>query len=176
MRMRNKLCTSLARLFPLGWPWQRELAAVGGALALSALAAALGFHWRFNSALNALYDKKGTISVLVPGRSVPAFPVVFDRALLWFWVTALCILLTPIFHYLWHKWGGSQSIYLMRRLPRRSELWRRCLAGSALLLALCALAAGLVVLLCFWAYGALTPAGHLPEDVWAGMGGTLCWF
>ena len=176
MRMRNKLRDNLARLFPLGWPWQRELAAVGGALALSALAAALGFHWRFTSALNTLYDKKGTISVLVPGRLMPSFPLIFDRALLWFGVTALCILLTPIFHYLWHKWGGSQSIYLMRRLPRRSELWRRCLAGSVLLLVPCVLAAVLVLLLCFLAYQALTPAGHLPADLWAGMGGILCWF
>ena len=97
----------------------------------------------------------------------------FGNALFGFWVVAFCLLLLPIFHYLWHG-QGSKSIYLMRRLPRRSELWRRCLAGPAVLLGLTLLAGALTLLLCFACYRSLTPAGHLPEDLWAGIGGISC--
>ena len=33
-----------------------------------------------------------------------------------------------------------------------------------------------IVLLCILLYQTLTPAGHLPENPWEGIGGILCWF
>ena len=122
----------------------------------------LSSNWRF------LLHQKW---LFLPGANTK----IFGRGLLGFWIVALCLVLLPLFHYLWH-WQGSKSIYLMRRLPRRGELWRRCLAGPAVLLALTLLAAVLAVLLCILLYQTLTPAGHLPEDPWAGIGGILCWF
>ena len=159
--------TKLARLFPAGWPWQRTLTCGGGALLVSWCVAVFYFLFFFNQVRENLR--------YFSGGYVPPFAQLFGRGLFCFWITALCVVLLPLFLYLWH-WQGSKSIYLMRRLPRRSELWRRCLAGPAMLLVLTLLAAALSVLFCMMLYQALLPADCLPEDPWAGIGGILCWF
>lgn len=168
--MRNKW-ESLSRLFPMGWPWQNEIMLTAAALGLSALTAMGLFLSRLTPALNALYERTFQDElVLVPGRLVPPYPQIFGNALLGFGLVALCLILLPIGHFLWHRWG-ARSDYLMRRLPRRQELAKRCITGSALLLVITVLM-GLVMfgLLFLW-YQAATPAGHLPPDVWARTGG-----
>lgn len=170
MKMRNKW-ESLSRLFPMGWPWQNEIMLTAAALGLSALTAMGLFLSRLTPALNALYERTFQDElVLVPGRLVPPYPQIFGNALLGFGLVALCLILLPIGHFLWHRWG-ARSDYLMRRLPRRQELAKRCITGSALLLVITVLM-GLVMfgLLFLW-YQAATPAGHLPPDVWARTGG-----
>lgn len=168
--MRNKW-ESLSRLFPMGWPWQNEIMLTAAALGLSALTAMGLFLSRLTPALNALYERTFQDELmLVPGRLVPPYPQIFGNALLGFGLVALCLILLPIGHFLWHRWG-ARSDYLMRRLPRRQELAKRCITGSALLLVITVLM-GLVMfgLLFLW-YQAATPAGHLPPDVWARTGG-----
>lgn len=170
MKMRTKW-ESLSRLFPMGWPWQNEIMLTAAALGLSALTAMGLFLSRLTPALNALYERTFQDElVLVPGRLVPPYPQIFGNALLGFGLVALCLILLPIGHFLWHRWG-ARSDYLMRRLPRRQELAKRCITGSALLLVITVLM-GLVMfgLLFLW-YQAATPAGHLPPDVWARTGG-----
>ena len=166
--------SKLARLFPAGWPWQTTVEVTLCALMVSWCSAVLGFLIHFDEAKIPLYI---SLSERILDRSTPIAPfaMIFGRGLLGFWIVALCLVLLPLFHYLWH-WQGSKSIYLMRRLPRRGELWRRCLAGPAVLLVLTLLAAVLAVLLCILLYQTLTPAGHLPENPWEGIGGILCWF
>lgn len=172
--MRSKLARCLARLFPAGWPWKTTVEVTLCALMVSWCSAVLCFLIHFDEAKIPLYI---SLSQRTLDRSTPIAPfaMIFGRGLLGFWIVALCLVLLPLFHYLWH-WQGSKSIYLMRRLPRRGELWRRCLAGPAVLLALTLLAAVLAVLLCILLYQTLTPAGHLPENPWEGIGGILCWF
>lgn len=170
MKMRNKW-ESLSRLFPMGWPWQNEIILTAAALGLSTLTAMGLFMSRFTPALDDLYQRAyGQEPVLIPGKLVPPYPQVLGNALLGFGLVALCLILLPIGHFLWHRWG-ARSDYLMRRLPRRQELAKRCVTGSALLLVITALT-GLVMfgLLFLW-YQAATPAGHLPPDMWARTGG-----
>lgn len=163
----------LSRFYPLGWPWQREAQYTGVALGFAALYAFFRFAFPMQEAINQLYHFNGRERVLVPGAVVPPFPALYQGAAAGFVLVAFCLILLPVFHHRWHYWG-SRSIYLMRRLPRRRELARRCLTGPALGLVCTALCALVMFLLCFLWYWLSTPAGHLPEDVWAGMGGLLC--
>lgn len=169
MKMRNKW-ESLSRLFPLGWPWQNEIMAAACALALSALTALSLFAYQFGKALDSLYYGTRPYRQLAPGTMVPPYPQVLGSALLGFGLVALCLILMPIGHFLWHRWG-SRSDYLMRRLPRRQELAKRCIAGPALLLVITILTGLVLFGLFFIWYQAATPAGHLPPDVWAVTGG-----
>lgn len=169
MRMKHKLA-GLSRLFPLGWPWDNELIGAACAQGISALTALCLFSYRFHQAADGLYLGVGPERQLVSGARMPPYPLVLGNAMILFGVTALCLALLAVAHYLWHR-HGARSDYLMRRLPRRWELAKRCLGGSALLLACTALIAAVVFGLCFIWYLCLTPAGCLPPDVWAGTGG-----
>ena len=169
MRMRNKL-DFLARLFPLGWPWNNEVMGAACAEGISAFTALYLFAYRFNRAADSLYSGTGPERQLVPGAMMPSYPQVLGNAMILFGVTALALALLPIAHFLFHR-QGARSDYLMRRLPQRWELAKRCLAGTAVLLAATALIAAILFGLFFIWYLCLTPAGHLPPDVWAMTGG-----
>ncbi len=172
MTMRTKW-EALSRLFPLGWPWSREVAGAAGALAGSALLAVCLFIYRLGSAVDDLYRQTGRHAWeqdLIPGALMPSYPQILGGALIFFAAAALALALLSIAHFLYHR-QGARSDYLMRRLPQRWELARRCLGGSALLLACTALAAAILFGLFFICYLAFTPAGCLPPDVWAATGG-----
>lgn len=163
----------LSPLYPLGWPWKKEVQYSMLGLGLATLYGLFVFLFSFHSVVSELYVILYGKEVLIPGSTVPPFPPVFRGALLGYCIVAFCMIFLPIAHHRWHS-VGSRSIYLMRRLPRRQEFCRRCVAGPALGLALTLLTALLLLFLCFLWYWFRTPAGHLPLDVWAGIGGILC--
>lgn len=171
MKMKTKL-DFLARLFPLGWPWMNEVMGAAGAIALSTLLSASLFVYRFGSAVDSLYDRRRGFPdrALTPGTVILPYPQVLGGCLIFFAVVALALALLPVAHFLFHR-QGARSDYLMRRLPQRWELAKRCLAGTTVLLAATALIAALLFVLFFICYLAFTPAGHLPPDVWAMTGG-----
>lgn len=83
--------------------------------------------------------------------AVPFFGSMLPTAELGFLLLALCMPLLAGAHYFYHFHDG-RSIYLMRRLPDRGELWRRCLTLPLTgLAAVLILALGLSVLY-FWLY------------------------
>ena len=64
--------------------------------------------------------------------------------------------ITAVYRYFYH-YQHSKSIYLMKRLPKRSELYKRCLSGSAVISLIClAVMAGLVAV-CFMEYISIVP-------------------
>lgn len=92
-----------------------------------------------------------------------------SRPMAGFWITAACMAALAAWHYAYH-YQGSRSIYLMRRLPSRWELWRRCLALPAAG-AVCALLLAALLLLCYFGlYLLLTPRPCLQPGQWAGLG------
>ena len=162
--MRSKLARCLARLFPAGWPWQTTVEVTLCALLVSWCSAVLGFLIHFDEAKIPLYI---SLSQRILDRSTPIAPLamIFGRGLLGFWIVALCLVLLPLFHYLWH-WQGSKSIYLMRRLPDGWELWRRCLTVPALLAVVFLLTIELLTFLYFLIFLLATPDACLPTEPW----------
>ena len=71
-----------------------------------------------------------------------------------------------IYHYSYH-FKGSKSIYLMRRLPDRWELHRRCLTLPIAMAVFFLLMGFVMLLLFFWAYFAAVPAQYIQPDQWA---------
>ncbi|MDD7290061.1 MAG: hypothetical protein PUH00_10130 [Clostridiales bacterium] len=62
---------------------------------------------------------------------------------------------------------GSQTIYLMRRLPDKWELPRRCLAFPLLTIWVYLLAIPLLTLIFYLMYRFTIPAANLPPDQWS---------
>lgn len=66
------------------------------------------------------------------------FPRCIENCFIGFTIVIAFLLLVIVFHYRWH-YNGSRSIYLMRRLPDRFELARRCLAFPVAAIIICLL-------------------------------------
>lgn len=95
----------------------------------------------------------------------PDFVEVLGSSLIFFPLFALGTLLFVVYHYAYH-FRHSKSIYLMRRLPDRWELHRRCLT-LPVSMALFLLLVGFLLLLCFyWAYCTAIPPSYIQPDQW----------
>ena len=160
------------RLSPLlppwaGWKTQAAQWAAVSAVVFLVCGSLFGEH--FLRALRELYYFS-SYKTLIPGRTVPPFPRLFHPTLWVVPVAAALALLDALKHYLGY-FQGSRSIYLMRRLPQRWELARRCLVFPLAGLSASLTAYALTALFCLIWYWVQTPAGCLPPDIWAGIGG-----
>lgn len=154
----------LSRYVPLGVDWRSEGKLFCGLL-IGAVLFSLGFFQRMSRHLGDLYWYQYGKHTLIPGAVMADFDVVLGRALLGFAVAAVCMAALGALHYARH-WRESKSIYLMRRLPDRWELHRRCLALPVMAVALCLLIALALLLLYFGIYLAATPEQCLRPGQW----------
>ena len=160
----------MSALRPVWSKWDRTNAIIGWSfLALAVFVVSwTAFGTGYEPALNRLYD--GWSKVPVPGRTVPPFLPLYLRGLVCFSTVWLVMLGAAVQNYFGH-FQGSRSIYLLRRLPQRWELARRCLGEPALCLAGSFIIYLLTGVTCFIYYWFRTPAGCLPPNVWAWIGG-----
>ena len=82
-----------------------------------------------------------------------------------FGIVILCMLPLSAAHYFYH-YQDTRSIYLMRRLPNRWELWRRCLALPLLCVVVCAVLAAAHLLIFYAIYYVSTPKQCLQPGQW----------
>lgn len=118
----------------------------------------------FNRRAN-LYIRAGTKMVLDTNAVMPDFAEVLGGSLLFFLIPAVFMAATALYHYAYH-YQGSRSIYLMRRLPDRLELHRRCLTLPLLAILLCLLTCFSLLLVYFWIYMTFTPKDCLTPGQW----------
>lgn len=161
----------MSALRPVWSKWDRTNAIIGWAFLALLMFAVFwaAFGTGYEPARNALYQY-APLKVLVPGRTVPPFLPLYARGLVCVLAYGLTMLWTALQNYLGH-FQGSRSIYLMRRLPQRWELARRCLGEPALYLAGCLAVYVLTGVACFIYYWFRTPAGCLPPNIWVWTGG-----
>ena len=152
---------------PVGLEYRQELGWVGVGLGVSFLYS-LGFMFRLWAAYDAMFIIKGGARVLAEGAVMQPFGQVLGPALAGFAVVALCMPVLAVYHYYYH-YHGSKSIYLMRRLPARWELARRCLALPAAAVGAAALGAALLLGCYYGFYRLAAPEGTLPAAGWAWM-------
>lgn len=155
----------LDELFPVGVEPKRELMWVGIGWGAALLYSA-GFFIAFRNAYDNLFYRWGVERSLMPGALMPDFGVLLGRSLVGFLVVALGMIGLAAYHYAYHS-QDSKSIYLMRRLPQRWELLRRCAAAPLLCALVSLLLAFLTLLLYYWFYMAFSPEGCVVSGQWA---------
>lgn len=99
--------------------------------------------------------------VLLAGAVITDFSELFDGAWTGFFLLAVCMVGFAVWHYAYFRLG-TQSIYLMRRLPDPWELHRRCLTLPCLCIAVCLVSAGLCLWFSYLIYVCFTPDICLP--------------
>ncbi len=167
-KTRAQAAAWMSRWSPPGLDWRIELYWLGGGLVLS-LFYGLTFFGAYFNVRNELFQSVHGRMQLIGGAVMPGFFIVADGCLRGFFALAAVMAALSGLRYLYY-FQGSKSIYLMRRLPKRNELWLRCavLPAAAALLSLCA--AGIFLLVCFAVYMNATPeaclAGELYERLW----------
>ncbi|MGI6358926.1 MAG: hypothetical protein ACOX2K_09595 [Bacillota bacterium] len=124
-----------------------------------------GFLVRYASRYDSLFHWDGTARVLDTRAIMPDFVEILGGSLNGFLILALCAVAMIAYHYAYH-YQGSKSIYLMKRLPSRWELPRRCLTLPLLAVLACLCAALLLLLIYYGIYMALTPRACLAPDQW----------
>lgn len=123
------------------------------------------FFIRYTGALSNLYGYEFGRRVLLPGAVMPDLYVLLENCWAGFAVLAACMLALIVYHYAYHR-QGSKSIYLMRRLPNRWELHRRCLTLPLAAVLVCLLTALSLLLLFYGIYAAFTPKECLTPHQW----------
>ena len=124
------------------------------------------YDYRYSTARNRLYDWNGKEKVLNVHAVMPDFADLLGWTLWGFLISAgiMLIYIGVRYNYLHQE---SKSIYLMRRLPSKGEIFRRCAViplAEALLFVLC----WLVLLLLFFAiYMISTPDECLTPGQWS---------
>lgn len=150
----------LKALTPVGRGMSQMM--LGGCFALAAaVLGSLEIVGNYLSARDELFQTVNRHRVLIPGAVIQPFGSLIGTGLRFFPLFWLFLGLEVVSAYRYHK-KGSKSIYLMRRLPDRWELHRRCWglpvvcwAGSAALM-------GVLLALYFVIYLVFTPAECLP--------------
>lgn len=125
------------------------------------------FFIRYGNARSDLfgYSHGSNIRILLPDAVMPDFYLLLEHYWAGLAVLAMCMLALIVYHYVYH-WQGSKSIYLMRRLPNRFELHRRCLTLPLIAILICLLTAIILLLLFYGTYIAFTPKECLMPDQW----------
>ena len=159
--MRNKL----KKRFPPGASKGIEVQ-VFTVLELLLIFRSTAFASNFHQARERLFEWVGAEQVLLEGTFMPPFPALVHNIWPDFLAASLALLacLVPL-HYLSYR-TGSKSIYLMRRLPDRNLIHKQCWTFPLLEVAAFFLTALILYGIFLLCYLKLTPAGHLPLDIW----------
>ncbi len=135
------------------------------ALAIALLWSFLFFD-RLQEAVYSLYENPSLSKAVRPGAVMPDYVLVLGNSLWGFGVAALVTASFAFTNYAYFT-SGAKPIYLMRRLPRRFELLRRCTALPLAAAAVCGLCALALLHLYLLIYLAATPEGCLAPGQWA---------
>lgn len=163
--IKDKMKCWLDRNTPPGIEWKMTLNYVGW-VAIFGTLWSLSFFVTYNNHYNQLFEtwRNGT-RVLREGTVMTDFVDLIDGKLLLFHIITVAMILLIGYHYNYYH-QGSKSIYLMKRLPKRSELWRRCLVLPVTLALTSEAAATILRLLFFAYYMARTPEACLAPGQW----------
>ena len=162
------LRTKLEKLLPPGFDLEAELKWIAWGLGLSFFYS-LGFLFRYGSAISALYYYDGNYNKILNEQSyMRPFSQLFGSTTSGFLLVAICMIGLAAYHYAYH-YQGSKSIYLMRRLPDRLDLWRRCLTLPLLAILVCAVCVSILTAIYYAVYLGFTPKMYLVRESFSSL-------
>lgn len=119
----------------------------------------------FISARNELFYYVGKNRILDTSAVMPSFRIVLGNSLIGFIILGISMLGFIAYHYFYFR-QGSKSIYLMKRLSDKKELYFRVLTLPVIAFLFCLTVAFIVLLIYFTVYLIFTPKPCLSEGQW----------
>ncbi len=165
MKKKQQVLTWLNDHVPLGVSGTTHAGWIAGGTIGVALFHFIRFVAYYDYCLGTLYrDAKRTILIDPNAEDrwvyMPSFGEMMENRYYLFIMIALLMAALAVYNYKYH-FQGSKSIYLMRRLPDKGNLTRRCLTLPLLGILTCIILAVIVTGLCYWVYMTNTPEVYL---------------
>lgn len=120
---------------------------------------------RYAEAYHKLYERVGGRLTLNINAVMPDFRALLGQSLVGFIALSVVMLGFMIYHYIYYR-QGSRSIYLMRRLPKKSEMHKRALTLPIIAVLICLAAAFILLMIYFAVYMLVTPKACRMPDQW----------
>lgn len=152
-----KLNDRLKSITPVGFDFKGEIRIFCLGI-LFCTAFSLSFFVKLNSEISNLYFIKGKTKYLKPDAIMPSFRNILGGSLLPFAALFLVVIFYIFIHYEYHK-RGSQSIYLMKRLPQKNEFAKRCIVLPLILSFTVLILAAVLFFVFYYVYLVKTPEG-----------------
>ncbi len=149
---------------PAGIDYHQELKWVVSGLIISTL-----FSLKYLIALGNEYDRLFQYvhfkRILIEGAKMPDYIDILGSSLIGFFIISLASVGLLGYHYLYH-YQDSKSIYLMRRLPNRFELLKRCISLPVAIILTSLVISFLLLLIYYVIYLIATPDICLTPNQW----------
>lgn len=152
------------RVIPVGIPAKKEFTALIIGISFAVFRSLLYFEYYYNNYYQ-LYEYYSGKKVLINGRVMTDFYVLIDGCFEGFYVATFLLIALIVFHYVYH-YKDSKSIYTMKRLPKKSELHKRCITIPLICILICQILLIILLLVYFNHYMATTPPECLVEGQW----------
>ena len=125
------------------------------------------FYWaaKYVEAYNSLFVYQNGKHLLNVNAEMPYFRALLGHSFIGFAILSVIMLGFIVYHYIYYR-QGSMSIYLMKRLPKKSELHIRALAIPVIVVVLCVIIAFLLLMIYFAIYMLVTPKACLLPNQW----------
>lgn len=149
------------RYVPMGIDPEGEWKTLRWCLAAGSIWSALLFISHYSEAYSNLFYRGNVRSVIREGAVMPTLFEIMAGSETVFFLVCAAMPVWAAYHYYYH-FSGSRSIYLMRRLPDRWDLHRRCLALPAAGIVGALSLQGLLGILYYFVYILVTPRQCLP--------------
>ncbi|MCL2045020.1 MAG: hypothetical protein FWG88_01360 [Oscillospiraceae bacterium] len=156
----------ISRNFPPGYSHKKEIVAFLVSYIFVVASVVWAFLYRFFDAKQRLYTRFGIDMILDVDKVMPDFVDFLSYGFSMLLHFALIVFIfVMVAHYLFF-YHESKNIYLMRRLPNGSELYKRCLIMPLIFAFIFILTAIIILLIFYFIYMKLTPAACLAPNQW----------
>lgn len=128
------------------------------------------FYWSANyiEAYNSLFVYKNGMLLLNVNAEMPNFRALLGHSFIGFAILSVIMFGFIVYHYIYYR-QGSMSIYLMKRIPKKSELHIRALAIPVIVVVLCFITAFILLMIYFAIYMLVTPKACLLPNQWQNL-------
>ncbi len=120
----------IEKFFPLGFPYKMELSLCWLSCAFT-IGYSFIFFLQYEDSYDYLFENYGSKVFLKPDSVMPDFYSLVSDCFTFYLAPFLLFFAFAVFHWVYH-YQHSKSIYLMKRLPQKGELYFRCFALPAI--------------------------------------------
>lgn len=149
------------KYLPVGIMAKTELTGIAAGIIIAVLRS-LFFFDTYYDCYGDLYEYFGDKSILITTRKMQDFHVVVKDCFDWFLIVIFMFIALAVFHYVYH-YKDSKSIYTMKRLTQKTELYRRCFTLPLVSIGICIITVGVLFVIYYKFYMAFTPPECLTD-------------